>query len=124
MGWHEPMLDEERLVAEGTSFAEITEMVSRVTLLEEEVSAQAKMGAMVSASPKMLRVFEVMRHVVDSKVSVLIEGESGTGKELTARALHDEGPRASDPCCRTIEGWSHVRPSRAPERTQAEPEPP
>lgn len=38
-------------------------------------------------------VFEVLRRVAPTNISVLIEGPSGTGKELLARAIHNNSPR-------------------------------
>jgi len=69
------------------------EMTSRVTSLEEEVSDRYHFGNIVARSPEMRKLFETIRHVIDSKVTVLLQGESGTGKELVARAIHYEGPR-------------------------------
>lgn len=51
----------------------------------------------IGQSPSMLEVFDVMRRVMNSDISVLLEGESGTGKELVARALHYNGPRRAKP---------------------------
>ena len=48
----------------------------------------------LSRSPKMAEVFEVVASVADTNSTVLISGESGTGKELVARAIHDHGARA------------------------------
>jgi len=42
-------------------------------------------------------IFEVLRRVAPTNISVLIEGESGTGKELLARAIHDNSPRRDKP---------------------------
>jgi Nif-specific regulatory protein len=39
-------------------------------------------------SPAMKRLFEQLKKVVDTRVTVLIEGETGTGKELVASAVH------------------------------------
>jgi DNA-binding NtrC family response regulator len=42
-------------------------------------------------------VFEVLRRVAPTDISVLIEGRSGTGKELLARAIHYNSRRADKP---------------------------
>jgi len=41
----------------------------------------------------MMEVFEIIKKVSSTDVTVLIQGESGTGKELTARAIHQSSPR-------------------------------
>ena len=51
----------------------------------------------VGKSEKMVKVFELIRHIAPYDSSVLIVGESGTGKELIANAIHYHSPRASMP---------------------------
>ena len=48
----------------------------------------------VGKSPAMQRVFETIRTVANTDLTVLITGESGTGKDLTARAIHALSPRS------------------------------
>jgi len=48
-------------------------------------------------SPVMKGIFEVLRRVSPTNISVLIEGPSGTGKELMARAIHNNSPRRDKP---------------------------
>lgn len=48
-------------------------------------------------SPAMQGIFEVVRRVARTNISVLIEGPSGTGKELLARAIHNNSLRRDKP---------------------------
>ncbi|MEW6747236.1 MAG: sigma-54 dependent transcriptional regulator [Planctomycetota bacterium] len=52
---------------------------------------------LIGRSPKMVRVFDIIRQVAPTRATVLISGESGTGKELVARAVHQNSPRKDRP---------------------------
>jgi Nif-specific regulatory protein len=45
-------------------------------------------GAIIGEAASMKRLFEQLRKVVNTRVTVLVEGETGTGKELIASAVH------------------------------------
>ncbi|MHC4752636.1 MAG: sigma-54-dependent transcriptional regulator [Planctomycetota bacterium] len=47
--------------------------------------------------PAIEGIFEVLRRVAPTNISVLIEGHSGTGKELLARAIHNNSLRWNKP---------------------------
>ena len=56
-----------------------------------------RLGDFVSASRPMQELLAVSRRTVPSDTSLLIVGQTGVGKEWLARAIHEEGPRASGP---------------------------
>ena len=51
----------------------------------------------IGTSPAMNKVFDTIRRVAGSDISVLVTGESGTGKELVARAIHQQSLRKDGP---------------------------
>lgn len=51
----------------------------------------------VGKSHKMQAVFELIRRVAETDITVLIQGETGTGKELVARAIHKSSHRSAEP---------------------------
>lgn len=65
--------------------------------LRKELRHDFTVGDMVSKSPRMRRIFDILPVAAESGSSVLILGPSGTGKELLARALHRASPRAERP---------------------------
>jgi len=65
--------------------------------LRRELSGRYTFEDMVSKSPAVLRIFEILPDIAESESTVLIQGESGTGKELVARAIHNMSPRATGP---------------------------
>ncbi len=75
----------------------------RLRTLEDEnrrlsdMPASSPIKHIVTADPGMLKVCRDIEKLAAANVSALLLGESGTGKEALARALHDLGPRASQP---------------------------
>jgi len=54
-------------------------------------------GLIMGNSPKMLRIYDMIRQVSQTVTNILITGESGTGKELIAKAIHQESSRRDQP---------------------------
>ncbi|MGI5870142.1 MAG: sigma-54 interaction domain-containing protein [Kiritimatiellia bacterium] len=65
--------------------------------LRKELRQEFVYDDIVSKSPVMQRIFDILPAVAESDSSVLILGASGTGKELLARAIHRSGPRRDAP---------------------------
>jgi DNA-binding NtrC family response regulator len=64
--------------------------------LQRRVRQKEPFQDMVGLSPAILNLFETIRTVAGTDVTVLITGESGTGKELVARAIHRQSARAEN----------------------------
>ncbi len=61
-----------------------------VEVASDEVTGFA---GIIGRHPRMQAIFEVIRRVAPTGVTVLITGESGTGKELVAQAIHSQSRR-------------------------------
>ncbi|MEC4749980.1 sigma 54-interacting transcriptional regulator [Methylomicrobium sp. Wu6] len=51
----------------------------------------------ISRSPAMRNVFQIIRNAAETEATVLVRGESGSGKELVAKAIHDLSARKNAP---------------------------
>jgi len=69
----------------------------QVQHLHERLDATFRFENILGTSLAMQRVFDVVKKVAPTDLTVLITGESGTGKELIANALHQNSPRKSGP---------------------------
>jgi DNA-binding NtrC family response regulator len=67
------------------------------SILRKKLLRQYSFHDIISKSPKMLEIFELVRDIASLRSTVLIQGESGTGKELIARAVHFSGDREHKP---------------------------
>jgi DNA-binding NtrC family response regulator len=81
----------------------IEKLVERQDLIEENISLRQKIKerfqfeGIIAKSPKMLKIFELIRIVAPTNATVLITGETGTGKEVVARAIHHQSNRRNKP---------------------------
>ena len=67
--------------------------LSLVEELRKEIEQRYELGDMVSRSPAMRKLFDILPQVAASDSTVVIQGETGTGKELLARAVHSQSAR-------------------------------
>ncbi len=88
-------------------FSELNSILQRACMLSRlDREALGATASTLTASPSaeiigesapMRRIFDTVRRVARTDVTVLICGESGTGKELVARAIHRNSPRRNRP---------------------------
>jgi DNA-binding NtrC family response regulator len=76
-------------------FCLLVERALRERTLQDELAAlraqlqgQQEFQGVLSKSPRMFEIFELIAHIAETTTTVLIEGETGTGKEVLARAIH------------------------------------
>jgi DNA-binding NtrC family response regulator len=65
--------------------------------LRERVDREFRFESLIGSGEAMRRVFDTIRKVAETDLTVLVRGESGTGKELVAQALHQRSARAKGP---------------------------
>ncbi|TXT22248.1 MAG: Fis family transcriptionel regulator, partial [Planctomycetota bacterium] len=72
-------------------------------LVEENKSLKAQLNqkfgisSLIGRDYKMLKMYDLIESVADTRTTVLVLGESGTGKTMTARAIHQLSARANKP---------------------------
>jgi DNA-binding NtrC family response regulator len=76
-----------RLVSE--KLIEKRRLLDEVRELRQKVQVEHNLENILSKSPKMLKVFDLIRSLAETDSGVMITGETGTGKELVARAVHN-----------------------------------
>lgn len=81
----------------------IDKLVEHQNLIQENISLRQKIKGrfqfegIIAKSPKMLKIFELIKTVAPTNATVLITGETGTGKEVVARAIHFQSHRRDKP---------------------------
>ena len=91
-----PVIDEELRFS-------IERAISQRLILDENKKLKAQLtqrfglSSIIGKDYKMLRMFELIESVADTRTTVLILGESGTGKTMTARSIHQLSNRRDKP---------------------------
>lgn len=65
----------------------------RPSSVADEPSESCGLGLLYGDSPRMHGLYNEVRRIANTDVSVFLQGESGTGKELVAQTVHDLSPR-------------------------------
>jgi DNA-binding NtrC family response regulator len=73
------------------------QLIDELEQLRQQIREDYSFACMVSKSPKMRRVFDLIQQVGPLGSTVLIHGETGTGKELVAQAIHAADRRREGP---------------------------
>jgi len=71
--------------------------MSVVEELRRELKEHSRFEDMISNSPSMKKIFNILPQIAKSGSTILIKGETGTGKELLAKALHELSGRKGKP---------------------------
>jgi DNA-binding NtrC family response regulator len=91
-----PIIDDEIRVAIQKALKQQT-LLSENHLLKQQLGMRYGLDNIVGHDYKMLKIFDLVEAVADSRTTVLMTGESGTGKSLIARAIHHRSPRSAKP---------------------------
>lgn len=91
-----PLIDEELQVAIERALRQ-KQVVEENKNLKSQLELRYGLDAIVGRDHRMLRVYDMIEAVADTKATILITGESGTGKSLIARAIHRRSSRRDKP---------------------------
>lgn len=91
-----PVIDQELLTTLERAL-ERQKIESENRRLKSELDRKSGLEHVLSHDPRMLRIFDVIDSVADTKATILITGENGTGKSMIARAIHTRSSRRKNP---------------------------
>ena len=91
-----PLIDEELLMAVQRALDQ-QRVIEENRTLKAQLDLRFGMENIIGHDHRMLKIFDMIDAVADTKATVLITGESGTGKSLIARAIHRHSGRRDRP---------------------------
>lgn len=89
--------DNEKLLADVRAAVARRKAEEENIQLKRALKQRYNFESIVGKSEPMLKIFDLVGQVAQSRSTVLLQGESGTGKELIAKALHLNSPRRDRP---------------------------
>ncbi len=91
-----PLIDEELLLAIERALNQ-REVLAENQTLKAQLDLRFGIENIVGHDRRMLKLFDMIDSIADTRATVLITGESGTGKSLVARAIHRRSGRRNKP---------------------------
>ncbi len=91
-----PLIDDELEMAIGRALNQ-REVLEENQTLKAQLDLRFGMENIVGHDRRMLKIFDMIDSIADTKATMLITGESGTGKSLVARAIHRRSSRRNKP---------------------------
>lgn len=91
-----PLIDEELEMAIERALNQ-REVLQENKTLKAQLDLRFGMDNIVGRDPRMLKIYDIIEAVADTRSTVLISGESGTGKSMIARAIHRHSSRRDKP---------------------------
>ncbi len=73
------------------------DLIEENIYLRRKVEDRFRFEGIIAKSPKMLKIFELIKTIAPTTATVLVIGETGTGKEVIARAIHHQSQRRNKP---------------------------
>jgi DNA-binding NtrC family response regulator len=89
--------DNEKLVADVRAAVGWHRAEEENVQLKRALKQRYNFENIVGKSEPMLKIFDLVAQVANSRSTVLLQGESGTGKEVIAKAIHLNSPRRDRP---------------------------
>src|SRR3989304_2974945 len=91
-----PLIDDELLMAVERALSQ-RNVITENNNLRAQLDRRVGLDNVVGRDPHMMRVYDMINSVADTRATVLVTGESGTGKSMIARAIHRRSSPAKGP---------------------------
>ena len=91
-----PLIDDELALCVQRALGQRV-IASENTSLKAALDQKFGLGNIIGRDYKMIKMFDLIESVADTRTTVLVLGESGTGKTMTARAIHQLSSRRHKP---------------------------
>ena len=89
--------DNEDMIITIRKALELKYLHQELRILRKKSDESYKGSGIIGSSPQMKEIFDQVKIVAPTNLTVLIQGESGTGKEVIANMIHRSSERAQKP---------------------------